>query len=62
MAENPGEWASGALLDGDPGDPCLWMGGPVTRGELASLVDASGCRHHWSTWPCCWRPGVSEHR
>ena len=40
MAENPGEWASGALLDGDPGDPCLWMGGPVTRGELASLVDA----------------------
>ena len=40
MAESPGEWASGALLDGDPGDPCLWMGGPVTRGELASLVDA----------------------
>src|ERR1700722_19479670 len=40
MAENPGEWASGALLDGDPADPCLWMGGPVTRGELASLVDA----------------------
>jgi 3-hydroxy-4-methylanthranilate adenylyltransferase len=40
MAENPGEWASGALLDGDPADRCLWMGGPVTRGELASLVDA----------------------
>jgi acyl-coenzyme A synthetase/AMP-(fatty) acid ligase len=40
MAENPGEWANGALLDGDPGDPCLWMGGPVTRGELVSLVDA----------------------
>jgi len=40
MAENPGEWANGALLDGDPGDPCLWMGGPVTRGVLASLVDA----------------------
>jgi acyl-coenzyme A synthetase/AMP-(fatty) acid ligase len=43
MAENPGEWASGALLDGDPADPCLWMGGPVTRGELASLVDARQC-------------------
>jgi 3-hydroxy-4-methylanthranilate adenylyltransferase len=40
MAENPGEWVSGALLDGDPGDPCLWMGGPVSRGQLASLVDA----------------------
>lgn len=40
MAESPGQWASDALLDGDPGDPCLWMGGPVTRGELASLVDA----------------------
>lgn len=39
MAEYSGEWAS-ALLAGDPGDPCLWMGGPVTRGELASLVDA----------------------
>ena len=36
MAENPGEWASGALLGGDPGDPCLWMGGPVSRGELTS--------------------------
>jgi len=33
MADNPGEWVSGALLDGDPGDPCLWMGGAVTRGE-----------------------------
>jgi acyl-coenzyme A synthetase/AMP-(fatty) acid ligase len=40
MAEYPGKWADEALLAGDPGDPCLWMGGPVTRGELASLVDA----------------------
>lgn len=40
MAEYPGGWAGDALLAGDPGDPCLWMGGPVTRGELASLVDA----------------------
>lgn len=40
MAEHSGEWASSNLLAGDPGDPCLWMGGPVTRGELASLVDA----------------------
>jgi acyl-coenzyme A synthetase/AMP-(fatty) acid ligase len=40
MPEYPGRWVSDALLAGDPGDPCLWMGGPVTRGELASLVDA----------------------
>ena len=40
MSENPGEWANRALLAGDSGDPCLWMGGPVTRGELATLVDA----------------------
>jgi acyl-coenzyme A synthetase/AMP-(fatty) acid ligase len=35
-----GEWVRDALLAGDPGDPCIWMGGPVTRGELAALVDA----------------------
>src|SRR5260370_2501333 len=40
MDEYPGKWVSDALLAGDPGDPCLRMGGPVTRGELASLVDA----------------------
>src|SRR5258708_37154068 len=40
MPEYPGKWVSDALLAGDPGDPCLWMGGPVTRGELAALVDA----------------------
>jgi acyl-coenzyme A synthetase/AMP-(fatty) acid ligase len=40
MPEYPGKWVSDALLGGDPGDPCLWMGGPVTRGELAALVDA----------------------
>jgi acyl-coenzyme A synthetase/AMP-(fatty) acid ligase len=40
MAQDPGWWAVDALLAGDPSDPCLWMGGPVTRGELASLVDA----------------------
>ena len=40
MSEYSGEWVSDALLAGDPGDPCLWMGGPVTHGELASLVDA----------------------
>jgi len=40
MTEYPGEWVSDALLAGDPGDPCLWMGGPLTRGELASLVNA----------------------
>jgi 3-hydroxy-4-methylanthranilate adenylyltransferase len=40
MTEYPGEWVNDALLAGDPGDPCLWMGGPVTRGELASLVGA----------------------
>jgi acyl-coenzyme A synthetase/AMP-(fatty) acid ligase len=40
MAEYPGAWASDALLAGDPGEPCLRMGRPVTRGELASLVDA----------------------
>jgi acyl-coenzyme A synthetase/AMP-(fatty) acid ligase len=44
MPEIPGRWASDALLAGDPGDPCLWMGGPVTRGELASLVDARQCQ------------------
>ncbi len=40
MSEHAGEWVSNSLLAGDPGDRCLWMGGPVTRGELASLVDA----------------------
>ncbi|MCW2932443.1 MAG: putative acyl-CoA synthetase [Actinomycetia bacterium] len=40
MPEYPGKWVSDALLAGDPGDPSLWMGGPVTRGELAALVDA----------------------
>jgi acyl-coenzyme A synthetase/AMP-(fatty) acid ligase len=40
MAQDPVGWAGDALLAGDPGDPCLWMGGPVTRGELAGLVDA----------------------
>ncbi len=27
------------LLAGPPDDRCIWMGGPVTRGELADLVD-----------------------
>jgi acyl-coenzyme A synthetase/AMP-(fatty) acid ligase len=40
MAPYPGGWAADALLAGDPGDRCLWMGGPVTRGELATLIDA----------------------
>jgi acyl-coenzyme A synthetase/AMP-(fatty) acid ligase len=40
MPKYPGKWVSDALLVGDPCDPCLWMGGPVTRGELVSLVDA----------------------
>jgi acyl-coenzyme A synthetase/AMP-(fatty) acid ligase len=36
----PGDdWVSDALLAGDPGEPCLWMGGPVLRGELVGLVD-----------------------
>jgi 3-hydroxy-4-methylanthranilate adenylyltransferase len=40
MPEYSGSWVSDALLAGEPGEPCLWMGGPVTRGELVSLVDA----------------------
>jgi acyl-CoA synthetase (AMP-forming)/AMP-acid ligase II len=40
MAQDPGGWAGEALLAGDPGDRCLWMGGPVARGELATAVDA----------------------
>jgi 3-hydroxy-4-methylanthranilate adenylyltransferase len=35
-----GEWVHDELLAGDPGEPCLLMGGsPVTRGDLIRLVD-----------------------
>jgi 3-hydroxy-4-methylanthranilate adenylyltransferase len=34
------EWPDEALLAGDPGDVCMWMGGPVTRAALRSQVDA----------------------
>jgi 3-hydroxy-4-methylanthranilate adenylyltransferase len=35
-----GEWVHEILLAGDPGEPCLSMGGSrITRGELARLVD-----------------------
>ncbi len=35
-----GEWVHEELLAGDPGEPCLSMGGdPVTRAELTRLVD-----------------------
>jgi len=35
----PGEWVQHELLAGKPDDRCIWMGGPVTRGELTRLVD-----------------------
>lgn len=42
MAAAAAEWPDEALLAGDPGDVCLWMGGPVTRAELRGEVDALG--------------------
>ena len=43
MADPPGEaqgsWVDRELLAGEPGDVCLWIGGPVTRSELRGLVD-----------------------
>ena len=36
----PGEWVQRELLSGEPDDRCIWMGGPITRGELTRLVDA----------------------
>ena len=35
----PGEWVRDALLAGNPDDICIWMGGPVTRAQIAALAD-----------------------
>ncbi len=35
----PGQWVGEWLLAGSDDDAALWMGGPVTRGELRGLVD-----------------------
>jgi acyl-coenzyme A synthetase/AMP-(fatty) acid ligase len=34
------EWVQKELLSGNPDDRCVWIGDPVTRGELTQLIDA----------------------
>lgn len=36
-ADSPG-WVDRELMTGRPAEVCLWIGGPVTRGELSQLV------------------------
>lgn len=33
------EWVQKELLSGNPDDRCVWIGDPVTRGELTQLID-----------------------
>jgi acyl-CoA synthetase (AMP-forming)/AMP-acid ligase II len=47
MATNRVPGALVALLAGNPDDRCIWIGDPVTRGELAHLVDETRWVDGW---------------